>query len=55
MPAFLSLAPGGKDQMGIIAHEDGADVSTITIYQLIRMLYNYLLIPPFLTFVLRRF
>jgi len=55
MTGFLSLAPGGMDQMGIIAHEVGADVSTITIYQVFRMLYIYVLIPPFLTFVLRRY
>ncbi|MBK3493671.1 AbrB family transcriptional regulator [Viridibacillus sp. YIM B01967] len=55
LTGFLSLAPGGMDQMGIIAHEVGADVSTITIYQVFRMLYIYILIPPFLTFVLKRY
>lgn len=52
---FLSLAPGGMDQMGIIAHEVKADVATVTIYQLFRILYIYILIPPVLTLVLRKF
>lgn len=52
---FLSLAPGGMDQMGIIGHEVKADVATITIYQLFRILYIYILIPPVLTIVLRRY
>ncbi|WP_244950988.1 AbrB family transcriptional regulator [Rummeliibacillus suwonensis] len=52
---FLSLAPGGMDQMGIIGHEVHADVATITIYQLFRILYIYILIPPLLTIVNKRF
>ncbi|MGX9134581.1 AbrB family transcriptional regulator [Rummeliibacillus sp. JY-2-4R] len=52
---FLSLAPGGMDQMGIIAHEVHADVATVTIYQLFRILYIYIIIPPVLTLVLHKF
>ncbi len=52
---FLSLAPGGMDQMGIIAHEVHADVATVTIYQLFRILYIYIFIPPVLTLVNRKF
>ncbi len=52
---FLSLAPGGMDQMGIIGHEVHADVATITIYQLFRILYIYLFIPPVLTVVNKRY
>lgn len=50
---FLSLAPGGMDQMGIIAHEVKADLSTVTSYQLFRMLYIYIAVPPLLRFVLK--
>ena len=52
---FLSLAPGGMDQMGIIGHEVHADIATITIYQLFRILYIYILIPPALTLVNKKF
>ena len=50
---FLSLAPGGMDQMGIIAHEVNADLSTVTSYQLFRMLYIYIAVPPLLRLVLK--
>jgi uncharacterized protein len=50
---FLSLAPGGMDQMGIIAHEVKADLSTVTSYQLFRMLYIYIAVPPLLRLVLK--
>lgn len=50
---FLSLAPGGMDQMGIIAHEVNADVSTVTSYQLFRMAFIYIAIPPLLRLVLK--
>ena len=52
---FLSLAPGGMDQMGIIGHEVHADIATITIYQLFRILYIYILIPPLLSLVNKKF
>lgn len=51
--SFLSLAPGGMDQMGIIAHEVNADVSTVTGYQLFRITYIYFFIPPLLRLVLK--
>lgn len=51
--SFLSLAPGGMDQMGIIAHEVGADLSTVASYQLFRMLFIYFAIPPLLRLVLK--
>ncbi|MGE7624064.1 AbrB family transcriptional regulator [Viridibacillus sp. NPDC096237] len=50
---ILCLATGGMDLIRIIAHEVGAGISTITIYQVFRVLYIYLLIKPFLTFVLK--
>lgn len=51
--SFLSLAPGGMDQMGIIAHEVNADLSTVASYQLFRMLFIYVAIPPLLRLVLK--
>lgn len=50
---FLSLAPGGMDQMGIIAHEVNADVSTVTSYQLFRLAFIYIAVPPLLRLVLK--
>ncbi|WHY99680.1 AbrB family transcriptional regulator [Peribacillus simplex] len=50
---FLSLAPGGMDQMGIIAQEVNADVSTVTSYQLFRMAFIYVAVPPLLRLVLK--
>lgn len=43
---FLSLAPGGADQMGIIASVIGADVPVVVSYQLFRMLFINIAIPP---------
>ncbi|MFG6495110.1 AbrB family transcriptional regulator [Fictibacillus sp. UD] len=51
--SFLSLAPGGADQMGIIGHELGADVSMITGYQLFRILFIFFAVPPLLKWVMR--
>ncbi|TKH05218.1 AbrB family transcriptional regulator [Peribacillus simplex] len=50
---FLSLAPGGMDQMGIIAQEVNADVSTVTSYQIFRMAFIYAAVPPLLKLVLK--
>ncbi|MFC5467446.1 AbrB family transcriptional regulator [Cohnella suwonensis] len=46
--ALLSLSPGGMDQMGIIAHEIGADVSVVTCYQLFRTFFIFFAVPPLL-------
>lgn len=51
--ALLSLSPGGMDQMGIIAHEIGADVSIVTCYQLFRTFFIFFAIPPLLGLVFR--
>ncbi|GGB60311.1 AbrB family transcriptional regulator [Virgibacillus dakarensis] len=44
--SLLSMAPGGMDQMGIIAHEIHADLSIVSGYQLFRTLFIYFAIPP---------
>jgi uncharacterized protein len=46
--AFLSVAPGGMDQMAIMAHEIDADLSMVTGYQLFRLFFIYFAVPPFL-------
>ncbi|GAA3400468.1 AbrB family transcriptional regulator [Paenibacillus hodogayensis] len=46
--SFLSLSPGGMDQMGIIAKEVDADLSFVTCYQLFRTLFIFIAIPPVL-------
>lgn len=51
--SFLSMAPGGADQMGIIGHELKADVTMITGYQLFRILFIFFAVPPLLKWVLR--
>ncbi len=52
--ALLSMAPGGMDQMGIIAHEVNADVATVSCYQLFRTLLIFLVVPPVVRAVLGR-
>lgn len=51
--ALLSLAPGGMDQMGIVAHEIGADLSTVAGYQLFRTFFIFFAVPPLLRWVIR--
>lgn len=51
---LLSLAPGGMDQMGIIAHEIGADLSIVSGYQLFRTFFIYFAVPPLLKLVFKR-
>lgn len=44
---MLGMAPGGMDQMGIIAHAIGADLSIVSGYQLFRTLVIFFALPPF--------
>ncbi|MER1987240.1 MAG: AbrB family transcriptional regulator [Solibacillus sp.] len=46
--SFLSTAPGGLDQMAILATAVGADVSVVTLFQLFRILFIFLLVLPLL-------
>ncbi|GLX66413.1 AbrB family transcriptional regulator [Paenibacillus glycanilyticus] len=46
--ALLSLAPGGMDQMGILAHEINADLSMVSGYQLFRTFFIFFAVPPLL-------
>jgi membrane AbrB-like protein len=46
--SLLSLAPGGMDQMGIIANEIHADLSMVAGYQLFRAFFILLVVTPLL-------
>lgn len=52
--SFLSLAPGGMDQMGILAYEANADVSMVTGYQIFRLLFIFFVVPPLLRWIFMR-
>ncbi|WP_367619252.1 AbrB family transcriptional regulator [Planococcus shenhongbingii] len=45
--SFLSVVPGGLDQMGIIAASVQADVTVVTAFQLFRILFLSVFIVPF--------
>lgn len=46
--SYLSTAPGGMDQMGLIATALQADATQVTLFQLFRMLFIYIIILPLL-------
>lgn len=51
--AFLSTAPGGLAEMGITALIVGADISTMTAYQLVRLLFIMLLFPLIVKLIIK--
>lgn len=46
--SFLSTAPGGLDQMGLLAAAVGANISVVTLFQLVRLLLIFLIVLPIL-------
>ncbi|MFB9276676.1 AbrB family transcriptional regulator [Cohnella cellulosilytica] len=52
--AFLSMAPGGMDQMGFIGKEVHADIATVTLYQLFRTWFIFFAVIPIMRFSYRR-
>lgn len=46
--AFLAMAPGGMDQMGIMAKEVHADIAVVTCYQIFRTWFIFFAVPPLL-------
>lgn len=52
--AFLSTAPGGMAEMGLTAMLLQADLSVIVAFQLFRLLFILLIVPPFLTWWLKK-
>ncbi|MCJ8008629.1 AbrB family transcriptional regulator [Lederbergia wuyishanensis] len=49
--ALLSLAPGGMDQMGVIAHAINADLSFVSGYQLFRTFFIFFAVPPLIRLI----
>ena len=52
--SFLSTAPGGLDQMGILAAAVGADISVVTIFQLFRLLFIFFIVLPLMKWFYRK-
>lgn len=52
--SFLSLMPGGLDQMSLIAHEVGGNMTIVAGYQLFRVLFIFLVVSPLLKLYLHR-
>lgn len=46
--SFLSTAAGGLDQMSLLATAIGADVITVTVFQMFRLLFVFLFVLPLL-------
>jgi uncharacterized protein len=44
--SLLSMAPGGMDQMSIMAHEINADLPMVAGYQLFRTFFIFFAVPP---------
>ncbi|ASV69517.1 AbrB family transcriptional regulator [Cytobacillus sp. FSL W7-1323] len=53
--SFLSLSPGGMDQMAIIAHEVDAQLAVVTGYQLFRVFFIFFIVPPCLKYLFFRY
>jgi len=51
--SFLCMAPGGADQMGVIASVISADVSMVIGYQMFRMFFVNIAVPPVLKWFYR--
>lgn len=49
--SFLSVVPGGLDQMGIIAASVHADVTVVTAFQLFRILFLSAFVVPFVKYM----
>lgn len=52
--SYLSIAPGGMDQMGILAHEVNANLSMVASYQLFRLFFIFFVVPPILKLVFKK-
>lgn len=52
--AFLAMAPGGMDQMGIMAKEIDANIAVVSCYQLFRTWFIFFAVPPLLRLAFKR-
>ncbi|WP_072732563.1 AbrB family transcriptional regulator [Paenibacillus sp. ov031] len=50
--SLLSMAPGGMDQMSIMAHEVNANLSVVSGYQLFRILFIFFIVSSLLKMIL---
>lgn len=53
--AVFATSPGGLPDMAIIAYDFGADVSIITILQLVRLLSVIIIIPSMIEFLMKKY
>lgn len=54
LTGFLSTAPGGLSEVGVVALALNADVAFIMAYQMFRLFFILLLVPPLLRWRFRR-
>jgi hypothetical protein len=52
--SFLSVAPGGMDQMGLLAQEVHANLSVVSSYQMFRIFFILTAVPPVLRWLFKR-
>ncbi|CAM3933223.1 AbrB family transcriptional regulator [Cohnella lubricantis] len=52
--AFLSMAPGGMDQMALMAREVHADLAIVSCYQIFRLWFIFFVVPPLLRLAFKR-
>ncbi|QKI81879.1 AbrB family transcriptional regulator [Kroppenstedtia eburnea] len=52
--SFLSLAPGGMAEMGVVAQDIGADLAMVTGFQMFRVFFILIFVPPFLRWIFKR-
>lgn len=53
--AILATAPGGLDQMGILAAAVGANISIVTLFQLVRILFIFFVAMPLVQLLNRKY
>jgi hypothetical protein len=54
LTSFLSTAPGGLTEMGLTAIALHADIATVLAFQLFRLFFILLIVPPLLKWRLNR-
>ncbi|MGF7087088.1 membrane AbrB-like protein [Kroppenstedtia sanguinis] len=52
--SFLSLAPGGMAEMGVVAQDIGADLAIVTGFQMFRVFFILIFVPPFLRWLFKK-
>jgi len=52
--SFLSMAPGGMDQMGLMAKDTHADIGMVSCYQLFRVWFINFAVTPIIKLIVKR-